>query len=114
MQNYDFDQMQEDNLCESVEFILPTDPVYSLTGAKIYMDWKKKPGQLAVASFSIGKGISVLGEYNFRFDEQVISVPADTYQYDILIVFKRNGIEQPERLIGGLVPIVSVITKIKK
>ena len=110
IQETDFEAMAEGVICEATEFVLPTDPAYLLTGAEIYMDWRKKPGQVPVAKFSLGRGFTVTGDYTFRFDRQVITAPADTYLYDILILFVRNGVKEPDRLIKGKVPITPTIT----
>jgi hypothetical protein len=112
MYRFDFDPMIRGNLCLPVEFVLPQDPAYLLTDAEIYMDWRKNPGQTIANRFSSdGKGITITGDYKFIFDSQIIRVPADSYRYDILIVFKRYGNSEPETLIYGTVPVVSPITE---
>jgi hypothetical protein len=113
IQNFDFDPMLRGNMCLPTEFVIEEDPAYILTDAEIFMEWRKSPGQVVVAKFSVGKGFTITGDYKFRFDSQIIHVPADTYKYDILIVFKRNGNSEPETLIGGKVTIVSTITELK-
>jgi hypothetical protein len=113
IQNFDFDPMLRGNICLPTEFVLGEDPAYILTDAEIFMEWRKSPGQVVVAKFSVGRGFTITGDYRFRFDSQIIRVPADTYKYDILIVFKRDGNSEPETLIGGKVPIVSTVTELK-
>ena len=88
IQNYDFDDARFGNTYDAVTFTLNDDPGNVLTGAKIYMQLRKKPGQGIIAEFSTENGkMEIVGQYSFLFKSQVINVVADTYDYDILIVF---------------------------
>ena len=85
---YNFPEVREGNSCWKVLFRLPEEDVYNLAGAKIYMQLRKKPGQIVAAEFSTVNGKLVqMSDYSFMLPSQIITIPADTYGYDILIVF---------------------------
>ena len=88
LQNYDFDDAWYGNTYDAVTFTLNDDAANLLTGSQIYMQLRKKPGQAVIAEFSTENGkMEIIGQYSFLFKSQVINVVADTYDYDILIVF---------------------------
>jgi len=99
MQNYDFEDAKYGNTYDPVTISLAADPPLSLTGAEIYMQLRKKPGDIIAAEFSTeNKKIVIVDETTFEFAEQIIDVAPDSYVYDILIVFE-NG--RRETYIGG-------------
>jgi len=88
IQNYDFDDAKYGNTYDAVIFTLNDDAANSLTDAEIYMQLRKKPGQPVTAEFSTENDkIEILSEFSFSLKSQIIDVAADTYDYDILIVF---------------------------
>jgi len=99
IQNYDFDDAKFGNTYDAVVFNLPEEAAFSLTDAKIYMQLRKKPGQSINAEFSTENDkMEIISEYSFSLKTQVIEVIADTYDYDILIVFAND---RRETFIGG-------------
>lgn len=115
LNNYDFDPVNYGNKCDLVRFNLPQEEAYSLTGAKIYMQVRKKPGQLAVIEYSTEKGgIKIIDEFTFEFESKLVEITPDTYMYDIKVVFiDGSGAPDPQTFIGGKFPVESTIT-IKK
>jgi hypothetical protein len=108
VQNYNFDNARHGNIYEAVIFNLPQEHCFDLTGAKIYMQLRKKPDQLVIAEFStINQKLQILSNYSFCFVTQIIEVFSDTYYYDILIVFADG---RRETYIGGKWAILPVIT----
>lgn len=108
VQNYDFDDAIHGNTYESVIFNLPQEPGFNLSGSKIYMQLKKKPGQVVAAEFSTQNNkIELTGNYTFSFIAQVIEVIADTYFYDILIIFEDG---RRKTYIGGKWTIQPAVT----
>lgn len=108
VQNYDFDDAKYGNTYDKVIFTLNADPSNVVTGAKIYMQLRKKPGQAIAAEFSIENGkMEIISPYAFAFKTQVIEVIADTYDYDILILFPDN---RRETFVGGKWTIHPAIT----
>ncbi len=99
IQNYDFEDATQGNTYDSVLFNFNEDPANDLTGSKIYMQLRKKPGQALAAEFSIdNQKMEIISPYSFSFKSQVIEVIADTYDYDILILFPDS---RRETYIGG-------------
>jgi hypothetical protein len=108
IQNYDFDNAIQGNTYQGVIFNLPREEVFSLDGARIYMQLRKKPGQTLAAEFSTeNQKISILDKYSFSFTDQIIDVAADTYEYDILILFSDG---RRETYIGGRWTIQPCVT----
>ena len=88
VQNYDFDDGKYGNTYDAVIFTLNEDAANSLTGAKIYMQLRKRPGGNIAAEFSTENDkMEINSEFMFSLKSQIIDVVADTYDYDILIVF---------------------------
>lgn len=109
IQNYDFDDAQQGADYFTVEFKLPEEDEFILTGASIYMQVRKKPGQQVAAEFSTrNELLEITGTYTFKFKEQPINIVADTYYYDILFIYFTG---RRERLIGGKWTINPGITK---
>jgi len=108
IQNYDFDDARYGNTYDAVIFNLPEEIEFSLVESKIYMQLRKKPGQKIDAEFSTDNGkMAIDTNYSFSFKTQIIEVPADTYEYDILIVFADG---RRETYIGGHWTIHAVVT----
>lgn len=88
IQNYDFDDAITGNTYDAVIFNLPEEVIYSLTGAKIFMQLRKKPGQNVAIEFSTDNmKMEILTPFSFALKAQIIDVVPDTYYYDILIEF---------------------------
>jgi hypothetical protein len=108
IQNYNFEDALYGNTYDAVVFNLPEEPAFSLDGAEIYMQLRRKPLQLVVAEFSSANlKIEIVSNYCFQLKTQVIEVTPDTYYYDILIVFAD---QRRETYIGGKWTIQSAIT----
>ena len=111
IQYYDFEDAKYGNSYDAVTFNLPEEAVFSLTGAKIYMQLRKRPGENVAAEFSTENDkMAINGEYSFQFLAQTIEIVADTYYYDILIVFLDG---RRETYIGGKWTIHPTITRKK-
>lgn len=108
IQNYDFEDAIHGNTYEGVVFTLPEGEKFLLDGASIYMQVRKKTGGNLIAEFSTQNNkMEILSDYSFSFKSQVIDLVADTYYYDILIVFADG---RCETYIGGKWVIQAVIT----
>ncbi len=112
IQNYDFDNAIQGNTYQGVIFSLPREAMFSLTGARIYMQLRKKPGQAIAAEFSTeNQKMEINNDYSFSLVAQIIDVVPDTYDYDILIVFADL---RRETFIGGRWTIQPCITHKKQ
>jgi hypothetical protein len=108
IQNYDFDNAIQGNTYQGVTFNLPQEGVFSLVGARIYMQLRKRPGQTIAAEFSTdNRKMEIRSSYTFSLITQIIDVAPDTYDYDILIVFAD---QRRETYIGGRWTIQPCIT----
>ena len=109
IQNYDFPDARFGNTYDVVIFNLPELPPFSLAGAKIYLQLRKRAELNVTAEFSTENGkLEISSQYSFCFPEQVIEITADTYLYDILIIFTD---ERRETYIGGKWTIHPTITR---
>ena len=106
--NYDFDPVRQGTTFERVTFDFPVEDIYFLTGAGIFMQLRKTTGGICVAEFSTENSkLKILSDYCFCFEEQIINIPADTYWYDILIVYPDGRRDIP---IGGKWQILNSVT----
>ena len=109
MQTYNFPDVIEGNSFYQIEFQLPEAEVYNLAGAKVFMQVRKKPGQIVAAEFSTVNGkLIVVNNYRLKFPAQIITIPADSYYYDILFIYPDG---RRRTLIGGKWTIQSITTK---
>jgi len=109
VQNYDFPEALFGNTYDAVIFNLPEAPAFSLTGAKIYLQLRKRAELNVAAEFSTENGkLEISSPYSFRFPAQIIEVTPDNYLYDILIVFSDM---RRETYIGGKWIIHPTITR---
>ena len=112
IQNYDFPDARFGNTYDAVIFNLPEAPAFSLIGAKIYLQLRKRPELNLTAEFSTENGkLEISSQYSFCFPSQIIEVTPDNYLYDILIVFAD---ERRETYIGGRWTIHPTITRKKQ
>lgn len=106
--NYDFDPVRQGTTYERVTFDFPQEDIYLLLNAGIFMQLRKTPGGISLAEFSTENSrLKILSEYSFCFQEQIINVPADTYWYDILILYPDGRREIP---LGGKWQILNSVT----
>ena len=109
VQNYDFPDAMFGNTYEAIIFNLPEEPAFSLTGAKLYLQLRKRPELNVAAEFSTENGkLEISSLYSFCFPAQIIEVTPDIYLYDILIVFSD---ERRETYIGGKWTIHPTVTR---
>ena len=112
IQNYDFPDAWFGNTYDAVIFNLPEAPAFSLLGAKIYLQLRKRAELNVAAEFSTENGkLEISSPYSFRFPSQIIEVIPDNYVYDILIVFLDD---RRETYIGGNWIICPTITRKKQ
>ena len=105
---YDFPEAKEGNSYYRVRFKFAQEDVYYLPGAKVYMQLRRKPGQLVVAELSTENGkLEISGNYWLDFLNQIINLPSGIYYYDILFVFPDG---RRRTYIEGKFPVKAVIT----
>jgi hypothetical protein len=111
LHNYDFDAAVSGASYSAVQFQFPEEDGFYLVGTKIYLQLRKKPGQLIAAEFSTeNEKLVITGDYAFELPEQIILVPADTWYYDILFVFPDG---RRDYLFAGKWPVQPTITSKK-
>ena len=111
MQTHNLVSVKQGNTYPGAKFTLQTtDLAFNLLGATIVMKLKLAPGQTVKAILSSeednGK-ILITGDYTFEIAAHVVEVPANTYEYDIKILFA-TGLTKT--WIGGTWQILTVIT----
>jgi hypothetical protein len=108
---YDFPQHVKGDTFNGVQFTVTVNAVpLDLTAAHIKMDLRLTPLGVVAESFSDGAGITIAvnpATGVFKFDAQVVNIPAATYYYDIEITLS-NGVIKT--YVGGRWTILQDIT----
>lgn len=92
--------------------ILIDNVALNLTGAVIKMDIKKDACSLPALSLTSvsNNGITITDAVNgeFKINQQIISIPAGNYQYDIQITLANGTVNT---WVGGLFQVINTITQ---
>jgi hypothetical protein len=83
--NYNIQTAKSETTFNGFNVIFPFD----ITGKLAKMDVRKAKGTI-VYPYTLGAGLTIVGDDTLKFDKQVIHIPAGTYQYDILL-YEENG-----------------------
>lgn len=93
------------------EIIIDNVPL-NLTGSVIKMDIKKNACSLSALTLTsvANAGITITNAVNgqFKINEQIISIPASNYQYDIQITLADGNVNT---WVGGLFQVINTITQ---
>ena len=108
MQNYNLPTVNYDNTFEGVEFTLPSDERYDLTGALVKIQIRVRPGAPIIKEFASPAGLLITLPHTIIFPQQSIEIPAGYYMWDLKIWFQ-DGREKT--YIGGTWKINAVITR---
>jgi hypothetical protein len=86
--NYNF-TVQREVTYLGAQFSIKVNTVpLDLTGASILCQFRKAPLKPVILEWNIGSGITVPAPASgglFNFDEQIITIPSGSYQYDVEI-----------------------------
>ncbi len=92
--------------------ILIDNVALNLTGAVIKMDIKKDACSLPALTLTSvsNNGITITDAVNgeFKINQQIISIPAGNYQYDIQITLSNGAVNT---WVGGLFQVINTITQ---
>ena len=92
--------------------ILIDNVALNLTGAAIKMDIKKDACSLPALTLTSvsNNGITITDAVNgeFKINQQIISIPAGNYQYDIQITLANGAVNT---WVGGLFQVINTITQ---
>lgn len=92
--------------------ILIDNVALNLTGAVIKMDIKKDACSLPALTLTSvsNNGITITDAVNgeFKINQQIISIPAGNYQYDIQITLANGAVNT---WVGGLFQVINTITQ---
>ena len=92
--------------------ILIDNVALNLTGAIIKMDIKKDACSLPALTLTSvsNNGITITDAVNgeFKINQQIISIPAGNYQYDIQITLANGAVNT---WVGGLFQVINTITQ---
>ncbi len=107
MQNYNLPTVNHGNTFGGVNFTLPTDPLYDLTGATIKIQVRKNFNHEIVKEYAAGTGLTITLPHTIEFAPHIVTLPAAVYKWDLKIVFADG---RAKTYIGGEWTVNAVIT----
>lgn len=108
IQTYNLPDCNSGNTFAGVTFILPTDEKYDLTDATVKIQIRKGSDSSVIKEFKSPTTLLVELPHTIIFPEQLITIGAGTYFWDLKIVFADG---RQKTYIGGQWKINPVITQ---
>lgn len=111
MTTYDFSHKRGDTYNGAEFTITVNSSPLDLTGASFLCQFKSTPLSAPVLTFTLGAGISLVTPAAgvFKFDSQIINLPAGSYVYDVQITLANGTVKT---YISGTMTIIEDVSRV--